>query len=478
MKALVLASGLAALLLMPARGFAEEGLVLKFQETHKITNRTPAKMQVAGKPTMMDSATTSTENSYAVTLMPNVLSIRNGDDEDLYDFLAKRYYRIQHAKKTYYAYPIEALPLYRHILKDRMTNTAYRYEAQTHTTRLVHSGDGFIEDVQGLHLDLETIYGSVSDSTTGSLIKTTAAGGATVFTSEYGPIADVTPSAVPIPGGLFTAYRRFLAYGPVLHPLVEEALAKITDFPQKLDYTTRDHLGHDVSSEWVFGGATPVSAAPALPEGFTQIFTSDADLNASITAAQGPGPTEENYAQKISGYQAQHDNMRAVLSLYEMLATVSGKESDKATPLMNSILQSANDPLILKLTATLGKAQTTEADITYAEAVLKDAKAQAPDYGYFIDVYRARNMRAELAFTTPDQSKVATAIAMDANALLVNPWLVPAYADLGDASYEGGDGTFAWTCWEQAQRLKPDRDLDHKMAQLKQKALADFPEYF
>jgi len=465
-------------LLLPLPAQAASGLVLKFSETQKTTTRTPSKYQVEGKPTQMESATTSTGSEYTVTLTADALSIHNGAGEDLYDFAGKRYYRIQHDKKTYFAYPLQALPLYRHALKDRMMASAYRWEQNTHVTRFTKAGGAYVEDVKGLNLDLETIYGSASDSENGGLIHTSIDGVKTVFTSDYGPLAAATPSATPLPAEYATAYRRFLAYGPVLHADVEKALANAHTVPQTLDYQTRDHFGHDVSSQWVLEGTSPAAAAPALPQGYTQLYATDADLNASIDAAQQPGPTEANYETKINGYVGQHDDMRIVLSLYEMLATLPGSESDKGSKLMDSILRSVNDPGAQKTMMLMGRAQTTAADIASAEATLKQAKLRAPDYGYFIDLFRARNMRAEISPTVPDDAKMARVIAMDANALLVNPWLVPAYADLGDANFQGGDGLFAWTAWEQAQRLKPDPALAAKMKQVAQKAEADFPEYF
>lgn len=468
----------ALLLLSPLAAEAAPGLVMKFHETQKVTSRTPAKYQIAGKPIQMETAMRDVSEDHAVTLMPDVLSIRTGDTEDIYDFAAKRYYSIQHDKKTYFSSPLQGLPLYRHTLKERMTNAAYRYESETHTNKFVRSGGGYLEDVKGLRLDLETIYGSISDSGQGGLIKTSVEGAKTAYASDYGPMADATPSATPVPPELAKAYRRFLAYGPVLHPVIEAALARSGTIVQTLNYQTRDHLGHDVSAQWAFGGAAPATEAPALPQGYTQLYSADPDLNASITTAQQPGPTEENYAQKTNAYMKQNDGMRAVLSLYEMLAALPKEESDKGSGLMDSILRSVNDPLAQKTMMVMGRAQTTQSDIASAEATLKLAKKQAPDFGYFIDLYRARNMRAETALGLPDESKIARVILMDANALLVNPWLAFAYADLGDSDFQGGDGLFAWTCWEQAQRLKPDPALEHKMTQLEQKAETDFPEYF
>jgi len=469
----------AALALIAASSPAcAEGMVLKFHETQTIATTVPNQYQIEGKKTQMTTTTANVDNHYVVTLEPDSLSIVNGDNTDFYDFAAKRYYRIDAAKKTYYSYPLQAVPLSNHILKDRLAKTAASYELATQSGILVRLPTGITVDVNPIHIDLDSAYGSASDVASNDFITAATASGKTLFSTKYGALASFSLSDTAVPEPLRKTYNRFLTYGPPLHPKVEAAMDEGGKVFAALDYAANDHMGKKVASNWTFDGSAPAAEAPKLPVGFTQIFNDDADINTSFMTSLQPGPTVDNFSAKVKGYIQQNDSMRAVLSLQEMMDTLPKTVTDPQRSLTDQVLRITNDPETLNIEQILTVSQTTLSAVKKAQDALKAAKAKARDYGYFLDVYRARSLRQELRLTGMDEKRYALSILMDTNALIVNPWLAAAYGDLGDAQYEGGDGLFAFLCWENAQRLKPDLAGALIMNGLKARAEKDFPEYF
>ncbi len=459
-----------------------EGLVLKFHETQKITTNSPAKYQLPGKNFQFVTAHSEAANDYTVTLQPTVLDVRHGDTEDIYDFAAKRLLQINHAKKIYFSRPLQAVPLYRHNQKDFMGGRAFNFENMTKSGKFIVTPQGYTLDVNSIHIDLDTLYASNGDTSTSDIVKSETNGNKTTLSSSYGALAAFTLSDTAVPEDLKKTYAHFLMYAPLLHPVAETAMNDGGKVFATLDYTIKDHMGKEINSSWVFNGASPAAEMPKAPADYTLAYSDDADVNASFATSLQPGPTALNYADKIKAFVAQGDTLRATLALSEMVAALPKAESDTQKALTDTVLRATNDIDTQKVLLAVSHTQTTKEDISGADDTLKAAKKRAPDYGYFIDLYRARNIRSELTNPAigahPDEARFALSILMDSNAVTVNPWLATAYADLGDANFDGGDGLFAWTAWENAARLKPDLNTVQKMTQLKARAEKDYPEYF
>lgn len=436
-----------ALMTAAAQPAAAEGLVLKFHETQTITSMTPNKYQMPGKKMQMTTDTATVDNHYVVTLAPDSLSIAVGDNTDLYDFATKRYYRIQNDKKTFSSYPLHALPLYRHALKERTVPDAVNYETVTQTAIFVKVPTGITQDLNPISLDLDSIYGSVSDTTTSDIITAATANGKTAFTSKYGALASFGLSDTAVPEPLQKTYARFLSYGPLLHPKVETAMNSGAKVFAALDYAINNHQGKKIASTWALEGTAPAAEAPKLPTGYTQVYNADADINGAFVTSQQPGPTADNFAVRIQGYVAQSDSMHAVLSLQEMFDSLPKELTDQKKYLTDQVLRAANELETQKVQQILTIPQITLAAAQKAQETLKAAKPRAKDYGYFLDIYRARAIRQELRLTKMDDKRFTLSVLMDSNALVANPWLATAYADLGDAQFEAADGLFAWTCW-------------------------------
>ena len=483
-------TALMILALLLAAGTARaDGLVLKYHETEKITVSTPTQYQHVGqnKKPIMSVSTSSAETDNVVTLLPDFLGIRAGDTESLYNFAKKTYTVIDHAKKSYKVYPLHSIPLYRHYMRDAMIIKGTNFENVTQTGRMIPSMGGYVLDTASIRLDIDALYGSVSDQNSSSLMKFAPTATAKTFTSDSGTAADFTLSTTAVPAELQKTYAHFLLYGPVLHPDVEKAMTSSSKAFDMLDYTIHDHDGRDDEVSWKLAGSEAAAAATKIPDGYVQAYSDNDGVNSSIISAQQAGPTAQNYADRIKGLLNQAEQpvgkRAAVVELNEMNLSLPVVQINTVPNLPDQIIRTADDEFAQKLFLVLSHTQSTKSDIANSDDALKQAKQALPDYVYMLDLFRARNIRVGLALDTPagaakDETQMNKSIKMDVNAILANPWLAAAYGDLGDAYFEAGDPMFAWICWEQAVRLKPELPAAARMEALKAKAEKDFPEYF
>jgi tetratricopeptide (TPR) repeat protein len=418
-----------------------------------------------------------------ITLLPDTLVIRAGNDERIYDFARKVYTVIDHKQKIYNVMLLHTLPLARSNIRRQATQTAFDFETETQTGKMVKTMSGVALDTNGPLVDLDALYAGASDNKSAHLIRFSATPQGNVFDTDGGRMASYTNSQTAIPPELMKTYLRFLVYGPAIHPDVEKQMGKTSNAFDKLEYTTNDHAGRVTKAEWKLAGAAPATTASKVPDGYTEHFSLDDTINAAMTIAQKPGPDTDYFSKKVKDYLKAGDPLHALLALHEALLSLPAEETKALDDLTLQVLMAGGGDIVEGTMLTLTQVFTTRGDIDLSNKALIRAKKAAPDYTHLLDVFRARNIHELIAIDEKEgkpfnRKEFNKSIKMYMNAITANPWLATAYADLGDGLFGNGDSMLAWTCWQEAVRMKPDLSGLKKLTELKATAEKQFPEYF
>ena len=461
---------------------AAQGLALTYSvhQKTKITSVSP--QQVTSKVILKFEDEESTVDN-VVTLLPTLLGIRAGKEERIYDFDKKIYTLIDHDKKIYNVMPLHTLPLARSNLRRQSTQKAFDFETASGTGKMVKTMSGVALDTNGPLVDLDTLYASASDNQSKHLVRFLPTAEAKIFETDGGRMASFRLSQTAIPADLSKAYTRFLVYGPVIHPDVEKQIAQSTNALETLDYATNDHAGRVTQAGWKLSGSAPATAAPKVPDGYIEHFSLDDTINAAMTSAQKPGPGTDYFSKQVKDYLLAGDPLHALLALHEMLLSLPSKLTDPLDGLTLQVLSAGGSDIVEGTMLTLTQSYTTKGDLELSNKALIRAKKAAPDYTHLLDIFRARNIRQQILLDEKaglpfNEREFNKSIKMDMNAITANPWLATAYADLGDALFANGNSMLAWTCWQEAERMKPDIAGLKKVNELKTDAEKQFPEYF
>ena len=478
---------LAALLTLAAAPVAAqaEGIVLKYHFKKDITVTSLGEQQIPGRQPFLETAKSSEEKDYTAVLMPQHLSLRTGDEEKVYNFIEKTFAEVDHANKTYRLLPLHALPLANHKKRATMAPRAVDFVKRTGTAKLIKTLSGMAYDTEAIMMSLDTLYAGESNQNSAAALQYKAE--TRTLNDTSGKAASFTLSETDVPQGLQKTYRRFLVYAPVLHPVMEKAVASDPKFFAMLEYKTNNYMGTATDESWTLTGteAAP-DKPPAVPAGYTRRYSDNEDVNKTILVAQKDGPAPSHFVDKVKEFIKNRDTLRAVTAFYEMRLSLPADENkDAIEDLSMQLLMVMNDGFSKQVMRAMEQKQTTIDGLNFSNKALAHAAQKTKndggtDYTYFYDVFTARNIRdiMKLAGGGPDYRELAKAQRMDIMALFTNPWLAAAYADLGAAEYEYGDALFAWVCWEQAARLKPDLGTLDKMDAQRRLAEKEFPEYF
>lgn len=475
------AAPVAAPVTTPATAQAGLQLTYNVSQKTKITSVSPESatynkiiLQYADEQSAVDNV---------ITLLPDTLVIRAGDDERIYDFARKVYTVIDHKQKIYNVMPLHTLPLARSNMRRQATQTAFDFETETQTGKMVKTMSGIALDTNGPLVDLDALYASASDNKSAHLIRFSATPQGNVFDTDAGRMTSYTTAKTAIPPELMKAYLRFLVYGPAIHPDVEKQIGKTDEAFDKLEYTTNDHAGRVTKAEWKLAASAPVTVLPKVPDGYIEHFSLDDTINAAMTIAQKPGPNADYFAKQVKDYLQAGDPLHALLAMHEMLLSLPSKETDPLDNLTLQVLSAGGGDIVEGTMLTLTQTFTTRGDIELSNKALIRAKKAAPDYTHLLDVFRARNIHELIVIDEKEgkpfnRKEFNKSIKMYMNAITANPWLATAYADLGDGLFGNGDSMLAWSCWQEAERMKPDLPGLKKVADLKLNAEKQFPEYF
>lgn len=466
----------------PAAATAQAGLQLTYNvsEKTKITSVSPE--GAAYNKIILKYADEESTVDNVITLLPDMLDIRAGDEERIYDFTKKKYTVIDHKQKIYNVMPLHTLPLARSNTRRQATQIAFDFETESQTGKMVKTMSGIALDTNGPLVDLDALYASAFDNKSAHLIRFAPSAQGGSFDVESGRLAAYSASQTALPPELVKAYQRFLVYGPTIHPDVEKQMGKAPNAFDKLEYVTNDHAGRVTKAEWKLAGAAPVTVLPKVPDGYTEHFSLDNTINAAMTIAQKPGPGTDYFAKQVKDYLQAGDPLHALLALHEMLLSLPSKQTDPLDNLTLQVLSAGGGDIVEGTMLTLTQTFTTRGDIELSNKALIRAKKAAPDYTHLLDVFRARNIHELIVIDEKEgkpfnRKEFNKSIKMYMNAITANPWLATAYASLGDGLFSNGDSMLAWTCWQEAERMKPDLDLK-TVTELKVNAEKQFPEYF
>lgn len=418
---------------------------------------------------MQQQGATNVQRDYSLTLYPKVVDLKTGETEEVYDFGNLHYYMADLAKHTIVSYPLFAFPFANQLEKERRVEDLYAAEHKTNPA--LNEAD--VKDV-----NIDMMFGSEKDTKTSDMIQTALSDGAAVFRAGNEELARFSASDVPVPPDLKASYAHFFRYGMSMHPVIEAAIARSPNVFKTLHFINNDQTSH--TDFMLTMTSTQVTAAngPSLPAG-TQIFTGNESLDAAIRTSAQPMKSQAELEQRISGYLQQKDYLRAALAAKEMQLML-GAGAD--TSMVGKQAVSASDPMTQATMSVINTAPATTSEFVQHMQLLNKAAAQAPDFDYLLELFRADQIRAVLQsradLSAQEQQALSLAFNKLGDAITANAWLTAAYCDLGDAYYAAHAPKSAWILWEQAERLNPRYPALEHVLDMQQRAPKDFPEYF
>ncbi|MEZ0224237.1 MAG: hypothetical protein ACAH83_06780 [Alphaproteobacteria bacterium] len=415
------------------------------------------------------SAPSLTQRDFTVTLFPQIVDVRSGNKEMIYNFDSRQIYAADYSRKTLTTYPLCAIILSRQQDKERELQSLLKKQG---TSSPAASPDDAIE--------IDMRYGGSSTTKTSEMIHISQQTGQTSFSAADRPLAVFSHSSNAIPEDLRGSYAHFLLYETNLHPVIWQSISSADNFFTMLNYTFREK---DKKTE-ITMTLTSVQQTKAVGpdvQGLAPEITGDKAVDGAIVrSAAAPMGGVKGMEEKIGAFLKQKDSLRAGLAA-KVLELSHGSNVAISSALTQEALKPA-DSFAASVFEIAGNQPRTTEQFIQNMGKLNQAKEQAPDYAYLIEYFRATQIRSVVenrAQRSPEEENAMRA-AFDklSGAIVANPWLTGAYCDLGDAYFNAHEIPRALLMWEQAARLNESYPGLQRAWALQQQAQKDFPEYF
>ncbi len=398
-----------------------------------------------------------------VRITANVLAVREGDVEQLYDFANRRIIWLDHAKKQAHETSLYLLAALRDIQLESSKSFAQIGEQMGQAMDLVDMAD------------VETELGLRQDPPAQVRLEEQRRGDLRVFVLNGREVtaflgADRTP---PPPSPMLT---RFYLYATHLHPLVRAELVKAARLPARLEFRWNSTPQERTRTTWTlrelvdepFDVAAATATYPMKPIESEELI----ELAWRVRAGQaGTSPPSAAYIDRAKRLLDEGRGLEAFLKLLELQYATGDAPSDL---LRKSGERARSDPRM--------KAVAKALDGMDPEKALAQLEALDPlslEGGAVIHVLRAnqwfrllegKEVLQEFGRTEPLQELGL--------ALKANPFLVGAWVDAGLFSYAGWQTQRAWACWDAARAIAPESDMLKAVDELEASLRKRHPEYF
>lgn len=310
---------------------------------------------------------------------------------------------------------------------------------------------------------------SLSNPKAETAIDQSHADGVADFSWQNHKLMSVSEKTRELPAGYESEYWRFLRYYAGGHPKIYGVLGSTKGVPEKVTFVltdinteTRDMtlnaIRVDADAPYSLVG---FALAPAAEAPFTTLMLLGPDA-----AAQLAERAEMTAKARDAAFGQGHflDALLAALALPLMV-----RDNTEVTAWLSQhrdVLQ--GDPSAQLLIANLNPRDKTAAQA--AVQALADLHSRADSMKYMLDVFEG-NTRLGLGAMPGGGDQLLSA-------LRVNPYLLGAWKDLGDAYYRGFQTDRAWACWDAARRVNPQHPMLKPVTDMEGRLRASFPEYF
>lgn len=436
-----------------------DGLVMQFNVVRKETSLTGV------------SAPSLTQQDYTVTLFPQIVGVRSGDTERIYDFGGKQIFDADHARRTLRTYPLCAEVLSRQQKKEQRLRSLF---AEQRTSNPALSYD----DTQDVDVDMR--YGGSSTTKTSGQIQTSLEARQTSFSAAGSPLAVFSASTTAIPENLKKSYAHFVLYETALHPVIWQTVSSAGAVFTTLHYTLREK---DKTSEitMTLKNAQRTPAAGPDIQGLTSEITGNHTVDAAIKQSTAlPMKDLKEIESKIGDLLKQKDTLRASLAAKDMELSLGGSIAQNSAIAREALQPS--DPLAAAVLEIARNQPRTTEQFLQNMGKLNQAQKPAGEYAYLVEYFRANQIRSVLENrpqrSAEEENAMRAALNKLSGAVVANPWLTSAYCDLGDAYFNAQEIPRALMLWEHTARLNSGYPGLQRVRALKQRAERDFPEYF
>ena len=429
-------------LLLPAQAQAES-FTLTYDKTRQVLPLT-----AGATPT---SAAQTAEQT--ITLYPDAYTNQSGQIESIYDFTKKEFTVVNHAAKTYTAYPLHSVAVQR--LRERLHRLDMKISMyQQRAKDMQISTDVLMED-----LDIDMMLGSRKSTRTADRITVQKKDNTTAFTNGNTTLALLQLSGDSIPPALQRSYAHFVVYELTVHPAIKDAISAESAPFQKLNFINRDMFKNILANyAWSLKSVAKGTAdAPVIPPDYTLVYHQSADINQAFKEALTPKAFDgDAFEKKVQELVDRNRYLEAYLATELEMQTMSDKDAATNGP---SFISGRN---IVKH--------------------FEKAKPRAGELGWMIDYYIAVHTRGffekQKHLTKADLEQITQANETILNTLKHAPRMKSVYQDAGDAHYAALGIPTAMLYWAHLANIAPDSDGAEKLAKLKADAEKDFPEYF
>ncbi len=398
-----------------------------------------------------------------VVLGDGFFSVKEGQQERIYDFKKRKIHYLDHQKKTRAEISLFADPAFR----------INEFQHRISMDEVVEKAGGkALEDV----FSLESIFSVESGSQKVELKEDVSQKGKTRFLNLGQVVSEMTWSEkYPAPQG--SMFTRFLIYDHSLHPII---LRKITE-SRKIPSVIRSQLQSangtdqfvlildDLKTRPDQGFQIPGYAFSKKKPGTGPLTDS---LSQLIQSAQSPKNKilrrdKEWFLNYMRRAEEKKNYLDAALSVLEY-GLQTGDQQTSSTEIQKLAAYQKSDAALDRFFRSLGIAGPEQAK----RAILELEKINRKKLGraHVIDIMIA-NQQAVLGRNEEAQKRMI-------KALKVNPYIAGAYKDLGDMFYADFDMVSAWLCWDFARKQAPDHFMLKPISDYEADLLKNFPYFF
>lgn len=387
-------------------------------------------------------------------ITPNLLAVREGDAERIYDFTNRRVIGLDHAKKR---------------ASDSSLYAIAGFMDAELVNRKAMARIGEVIGKAGDMADVEMAFGMQQDPPANVRLKEHRRGDVRVFVLNDREVTAFLGADRSVPPSLSPILTRLYLYAAHVHPLVRAELVKEARLPAKLEFSWRG-LGKQSTVTWnlrelaneSFDFAAAKAAYPMKPiEGEGVV-----DLAWRVRSGQaGSPPSNAAYTDRAKRLLDEGRGFEAFLVLLESSLATGDAPSD----LMRQSRDRAESDPRMKVVARALELNTRD-NPKDALARLELLDPVSLEGGHVIHVLRANQW---LRLRQPEKALQDLGLALKANPFLVGPWL---YA--GQLYYVRYETVLGWTCWDAARVAAPGSALLKPVDELEASLRKKHPEFF
>lgn len=439
----LLAAGMVALAaLSGGPAAAQPGMRIVYDKVETISN------SASGAPEVK-----VTRGTLTVRLAPTALAVRDGDVEQVYDFLAARELALDHQARESTELSLYAVPAFR--------------DKELENRKALARMMAVIGRAQDL-ADAEVELGMRMDPPAKAKLKERRRDGARVFTINDREVTSFVAAERAVPPELVATLSRLYLYGAAVHPLVRAELLKEPRPPARLEFSWQ-LVQERTTVAWtlreIVDEPFDVRAAWA-PYPSKALRDEDVLALARRVRAReaGTAPAAATYLERAERLLGEGRGFEAFLVAFE--SRLAGADAPDA------LLRRCGDRARgdARMQAVARSMEIEAKDPKGALALLLPLEADGLEGGEVLHVLRA-NQHLRLG-------QGDAALKAFTRALTANPFLLGAWMDAGQLFAEGYDTPSAWTCWDAARAIAPGHPMLKRIDELEAWLRRRRPEFF